>query len=155
MLKLGYNHSVPTPLHPRLESLIVWPRVTIVPVSSRMNLKVRLLGEKNKIVRGRCGETHPRLGGVHSADCWMNQIPWRHSPEECVCLFNHHHEHYPQQNRPLERTLGLWICIIFRESHLPQCPSHVICAPTTLLEYQMQFQTIRWFVQVQSFCNCF
>lgn len=125
MLKLGYNHSVPTPLHPRLESLIKSDHCSSENQRlsrGRMNLKVRLLGEKNTTVRRWCGETHPRFVSVHSADCWMNQIPWRHSPEECVCLFNHHHAHYPQQNRPLERSLGLWICIIFRESHLSTMP---------------------------------
>lgn len=77
------------PLHPA-ESLMKSNHCSIENQRlsrGRMDLKVRLLGEKNTTVRGRRGETHPRLGGVSSADCWMNKIPWRRSPER-ECLFN-------------------------------------------------------------------
>lgn len=51
-----------------------------------MDLKVSLLKEENTTVRGRCGETHPRLGARTLSWLLDEQIPWRHQPEEeCVC----------------------------------------------------------------------
>lgn len=71
----------------------------------RMDLKVRLLEEKNK-KGGWFGKTHPRLQGAHSADCKMNKIPSKHSAE-AKCLLNLVMHVIPSNNRPVWRSSGL------------------------------------------------
>lgn len=68
-------------------------------------------------MRGRCGETHPRQGGVYSADFWKSKIPQKHSPEgECFFYLRTHVIPTTTDHCRVKEEVLTWTSI--REFHL-------------------------------------